>query len=74
VGTVHKIGGGRGRSLSVFENSDVDKEVGNALRKVRQQVMILIMGVRKENSEFTVYKFYYWKIVNLQCTNFTYLL
>jgi hypothetical protein len=37
-GEVHKSGGGRGRSLSVFENSDVDKEVGNALRKVKQQV------------------------------------
>jgi hypothetical protein len=37
-GAVHKSGGGRGRSLSVFENSDVDKEVGNALRKVKQQV------------------------------------
>ena len=38
VGSVPKSGGGRGRSLSVIENSEVDKEVGNALRKVRQQV------------------------------------
>ena len=29
---------GRGRSLSVFENSGIENEVGNALRKARQQV------------------------------------
>jgi len=34
-----RAGAGRGRSLSVFENSGIENEVGNALRKARQQAI-----------------------------------
>ena len=50
-------GGGMGRSLSVFENSAVANDVGNALRKARQQQVTTVCPGSSDPPEKVFYLF-----------------